>query len=209
LGFDVHQSIHLTSVLNSDSFSAPASEAALPHALQSRQDYRAAQAQLRSAELAKQAAQLERAPKIGVAANYGALGTAPGNAIATWNIGVGLRVPVFEGGRIRADVSHADATLREKQAQLEDARGRIAQEVENGVLDLGAARKQVEVAKAALGYANRALTQSRDRFSAGVTNNIEVIQAQEALANANEQWVHPLQHAGLSRRSPDCPMSSH
>jgi outer membrane protein TolC len=192
LGFDVHQSIQLTSVLNSESFPAPARAAALQQALHSRQDYRAAQQQLRSAELAKQAAQMERAPKIGVAANYGALGTAPGNLIPTWNVGVELRIPVFEGGRIHADVADADATLRQKQAQLEDTRSRISQEVENAVLDLDSAGKQVEVAKAALGYAKRALTQSRDRFSAGVTNNIEVIQAQEALANVNAQWVNSL-----------------
>jgi outer membrane protein TolC len=199
LGFDVHQSIHLTSLLNSDPFPVPASEAAFQQALQSRQDYRAKQQQLRSAEQAKQAAEMERVPNIGVAANYGALGTAPGNAIPTWNVGVALRIPIFEGGRIRADVSDADATLRQKQAQLEDKRTRIAQEVENTILDVEAARKQVEVAKAALGYANRALNQSRDRFSAGVTNNIEVIQAQEALANANEQWVNSLYAYNIAR----------
>jgi outer membrane protein TolC len=156
---------------------------------------------LRSAELAKQAAELERAPKIGVSANYGALGTAPGNAIPTWNVGVALRIPVFEGGRIRADVSDADATVLEKQAELEDVRTRIAQEVENALLDLDAAKKQVEVSKAALGYANRALTQSRDRFSAGVTNNIEVIQAQEALVSANEQWINSLYAYSIARVS--------
>jgi outer membrane protein TolC len=71
--------------------------------------------------------------------------------------------------------------------------------VENEILDLDAAAKQVDVAKAALGYANRALTQSRDRFTAGVTNNIEVIQAQEALANANEQWVNSVYAYNIAR----------
>jgi outer membrane protein TolC len=73
--------------------------------------------------------------------------------------------------------------------------------VENALLDLDAAQKQVQVSQAALGYAKRALTQSRDRFSAGVTNNIEVIQAQEALANANEQWVNSLYAYSLARIS--------
>lgn len=64
--------------------------------------------------------------------------------------------------------------------------------MENALLDLNASKQQVGVAQAALGYANRALTQSKDRFSAGATNNIEVIQAQESLASANEQWVNSL-----------------
>jgi outer membrane protein TolC len=188
-GFDIHQSIHLTTVLADESVTVPGSEVAFQQALEHRKDYRALQEELRSAEQAKQAAEMESAPKIGALGHYGVLGTAPGNAIPTWNIAVGLRIPIFEGGRIHADVADADATLRQQRAQLEDMRTRIAQEVENGLLDLEAAAKKVEVAKAALGYASRALTQSRDRFSAGVTNNIEVIQAQEALANANEQWV--------------------
>ncbi len=201
LGFDIHQSIHLTSSLTQESFNSITSQEAYRQALESRQDYRSTREQLRSAESAKHAAEFERAPKIGVAANYGDLGTAPGNAVPTWNVGLALRIPVFEGGQIQADVSAADANLREKQAELEDLRTRIAQDVEDALLDLDSANKQVEVSRAALGYANRALTQSKDRFSAGVTNNIEVIQAQEALASANEQWVNSLYAYSIARVS--------
>jgi outer membrane protein TolC len=201
LGLDIHQPIHLMSPLTRGSLVPISSEAAYKQALASRQDYRSAQAQVRSAELAKRAAELERAPKIGVAGNYGALGTAPGNAVSTWNVGVALRVPVFEGGRIKADISETDATLREKQAELADMRNRIAQQVENALLDLDSANKRVQVSQAALGYAKRALTQSQDRFSAGVTNNVEVIQAQEALAGANEQWVNSLYAYSIARMS--------
>lgn len=192
LGFDIHQPIRLASDTGYEPVQAPTDETAYKQALEFRQDYRSEQEQLRSAQLAKRAAQFERTPKIGITADYGALGTAPGNAVATWNTGVTLRLPLFEGGRINADIAEADAVLRQKQAKLEDTRTRIAQQVEEAVLDLEAARQQVEVSHAALGYANRALTQSRDRFSAGVTNNIEVIQAQEALVSANEQWVNSL-----------------
>lgn len=198
-GLDIHQPIHLTTALNYESLTKPSGEVALQQALVHREDYRAAQQDLRSVQQAKQAAEMQRIPKIAAVGNYGALGTAPGNAIPTWNVAVGLRIPIFEGGRIHADVADADATLRQKQAELEDMRTRIAQEVENEILDLDAAVKQVDVAKAALGYANRALTQSRDRFTAGVTNNIEVIQAQEALANANEQWVNSVYAYNIAR----------
>jgi outer membrane protein TolC len=201
LGLDIHQPIHLTSALKNESFTGVTSQGAYQEALDSRQDYRSAQQRVRSAQLAKHAAEVERVPKVGVAANYGDLGTAPGNAVPTWNVGVALHIPFFEGGHIQADVSAADADLREKRAELQDLRARIAQEVENALLDLDSANKQVEVSRAALGYANRALTQSRDRFSAGVTNNIEVIQAQEALASANEQWVNSLYAYSVARVS--------
>jgi outer membrane protein TolC len=192
LGFDIRQSIRLTSKEVYKPGPVMPLETAYKQALGSRQDYRSEQQQLKSAEQAKRAAEYERAPKIGVAADYGALGTAPGNAVPVWTAGVVLRVPVFEGGRIKAEIAEADATLRQKQAELENTRTRIEQEVENALLDLNASKQQVAVAQAALGYANRALTQSKDRFSAGATNNIEVIQAQESLASANEQWVNSL-----------------
>jgi outer membrane protein TolC len=201
LGLNIHQPVQLTSSLNKESFKPITNQEAYQQALESRQDYRSAQEQVRSAELEKHAAELERVPKIGIAANYGALGTAPGNAVSTWNVGVALRVPILEGGRIKADISDTDATLRQKRAELEDMRNQIAQQVENALLDLDSANKQVEVSQAALGYANRALTQSKDRFSAGVTNNVEVIQAQEALAGANEQWVNSLYAYSIARVS--------
>jgi outer membrane protein TolC len=71
-------------------------------------------------------------------------------------------------------------------------RGRIEQDVADAILDVGAAGEQVEVARATLDYAQQTLTQSQDRFSSGVTNNIEVIQAQEALATANQQYIGSL-----------------
>lgn len=199
LGFDIHQPIRLTTRLSDRPAPALASDAAYRQALASREDYRAAQAEVRAAAQRKHAAGLERVPSLDAVADYGALGTDPGNAVATWRVGVGLRVPLFEGGRIAAHVSEADAALRARQAALADLRGRIAQEVDDALLDLDAARQQVEVSRAALGYANRALTQSRDRFAAGVTNNIEVIQAQEALAGANEQWIASLYGYNIAR----------
>src|SRR5690242_2967168 len=87
LGLDIHQPIRLTSPLTKQSFLSVNRDAAYKQALECRQDYRAAKQRVRSAELAKQAAELQRAPKIAIAGNYGSLGTVPGNAVPTWNIG--------------------------------------------------------------------------------------------------------------------------
>jgi outer membrane protein TolC len=193
VGLDIRQSIRLTSPLTDHSVPIPSRDTAYQRALERRRDYRSASERLRAAQLSKRAVQRERAPRLGLAADYGALGTRPANAAATWNVGVVLRLPLFQGGRISAAVDDADAAVREQQARLRDLRARIAQEVDDALLDVEAARQQVEVSRAAVGYANRALTQSRDRFASGVTNNIELIQAQEALASANEQWVASLE----------------
>ena len=98
----------------------------------------------------------------------------------------------WAGGKVEADIRQAESILQQRKAQREDLKGRIEQDVADALLDVSAAGEQVEVAKATLDYAQQTLTQSQDRFSAGVTNNIEVIQAQEALATANQQYISSL-----------------
>jgi outer membrane protein TolC len=89
--------------------------------------------------------------------------------------------------------------LQQRQAVRDDLKGRIEQDVADAFLDVGAAGEQVEVARATLDYAQQTLNQSQDRFSAGVTNNIEVIQAQEALANANQQYIGSLYSHNIAK----------
>ncbi len=101
--------------------------------------------------------------------------------------------------KIEADIRQADAVLQQRKAQRDDLKGRIEQDVADAVLDVTAAAEQVEVARATLDYAQQTLTQSQDRFSAGVTNNIEVIQAQEALATANQQYISSLYSHNIAK----------
>ncbi len=117
----------------------------------------------------------------------------------TWTANAGLRIPIFQGGKIEADIRQAEAVLQQRKAQRDDLKGRIEQDVADAILDATAAAEQVEVAEATLDYAQQTLTQSQDRFSAGVTNNIEVIQAQEALATANQQYISSLYSHNIAK----------
>jgi outer membrane protein TolC len=105
---------------------------------------------------------------------------------------VSLNIPIFQGGRVRGEVLETDALLAQRRAQLADLRGRIGFEVRTAFLDLNAANEQVQVARSAVDLAQQQLTQARDRFAAGVTNNLEVVQAQEAVATANENYISSL-----------------
>jgi outer membrane protein TolC len=199
LGLPVHQQIKLVSRVPYKPLSNISEEEALQRALAMRPDYLAADQQLKAAELQERAAQAERLPTLGISGDYGALGTRPDNAFATWTVNAGVRIPIFQGGRIEADIRQADAVLQQRRAQRDDLKGRIEQDVADAILDVTAAGEQVEVAKATLDYAQQTLTQSQDRFSAGVTNNIEVIQAQEALANANQQYIGSLYSHNIAK----------
>ena len=98
-------------------------------------------------------------------------------------------MPIFEGGRIKGDILQADSVLQQRKAEAEDMRGRIEYEIRSVYLDLTSAAEQVRVAQSTLELANQTLTQAQDRFRAGVTNNVEVVQAQEAVANSNDAFI--------------------
>src|SRR5271169_5318525 len=167
-------------------------ESAFERALQTRSDYQAALASLRAAQLSREAAWKQRLPSIGLAGEYGVLGNTPDAMSPNWSAAATLRIPIFEGGKVEADVRQAEAVLKQRQAQVDNLRGRIEQDVEDALLDLKAAAQQVEVARLGQDLAQQALGQSQDRFAAGVTNNVEVIQAQQQLASANDQYITSL-----------------
>jgi len=174
-------------------------EVYLQRAHTSRSDYQAAQAQVRAAELARRAATAGHYPTLGFNANYGDIGINPSQSNGTWQVDGGLTIPIFAGGKVHSDVLEADSQLKQARSQLGDLRGRIDYEVRSALLDLNSAADQVEVARSTVELAEEALTQSRDRFSAGVTDNLEVVQAQESVASAHESYIQSLYAHNLAK----------
>lgn len=161
----------------------------LKQAYDHRPDYRAAQSNVRAAEFALQSAHSEHWPQVVVEGDYGDIGKTFANSHGTYSIVAGVRFPIYAGGRTRTDIDQAETVLRNKKNAVEDLRGRIDFEVRNALLDLQSAADQVAVAQRNADLANQTLMQARDRFGAGVTDNIEVIQAQQLLASANETYI--------------------
>jgi outer membrane protein TolC len=110
-----------------------------------------------------------------------------------------LNVPVFQGGKTHADVLQAEATLRQARQRLEDLRAQIDNDVRNALLDLNAAADQVEVARSSVDLAEQTLSQAQDRFTAGVADNLEVVQAQQSVASAHETYISSLYAHNLAK----------
>lgn len=165
---------------------------ALAQAYRGRRDYQAAEARVKAAELRKQAALAERLPTAGVDANYGVNGPQINQTHGTFTVQGFVNIPVFQGRRVEAQVLETDTELQRERAQLENMRGRIDSEVRLAFLDLRTSARQVEVARSNVDLARQQMEQSHDRFAAGVTNNLEVVQAQEAVAAANESFISSL-----------------
>jgi len=174
-------------------------EAAMEKALHSRADYQAALTQQKAAELSYRAATAENLPSLQLNSDYGVLGPELGHSHGTFTAAATLEIPIFQGGKVQSDEAAADAVLQQRRAQAADARARVEYEVRASFLDLNSAAQQVDVARSSMQLASDTLQQARDRFAAGVTNNIEVIQAQESLALNNENYIASLLAHNLAK----------
>ena len=167
-------------------------EEALARAYRERPDYLAAQERVQEAESARRAIVGEALPSVRVTADYGAIGLHVSSSLPTFSIVGALSVPIFEGGRVQGRLAQADSELRTRRAQAEDAKAEIYYDVRTAFLDLKATEEALQTATRARELAGLQLTQSRDRFAAGVTSNIEVVQSQEVVAQASEQYIAAL-----------------
>ncbi len=167
-------------------------EQALAQAYQHRPEYLAAESRTRAAELAVKAAKGEALPSVQVNGQMGAQGPAPGSSEMIYSLSGGVRIPIFQGGRVKADVAEAEAQLRQSKMQLEDLRSRVEFEIRTALLDVKTSDEQVQVAKQQIGLAAEQLKEARDRYAAGVSGSLEVVQAQEAVAAANDNEIQAL-----------------
>jgi outer membrane protein TolC len=193
IGFPTGQEFSLVESMAFVPIPAMTPEDAMQRALKERPDYQSAQARVRSAELEKKAAQSIRLPSLGISVDYGIIGQRPWQNHGTFTVATSLRVPIFLGGSIRGRVIEAEAALSQRRAELDDLRGRIYYDIRNAFLDMQAAADRVQVAESAQKLALEQVQQSQDRFAAGVTNNVEVVQAQQQLATASENYISSLQ----------------
>jgi outer membrane protein TolC len=158
-------------------------------AYQARPDYQAALARVRSAEATRAAVIGSSLPSVHVSADVGDIGLTASDARATYSLVGSVNVPLFNGGKTHGRLLQADADIRARQSEAEDLKASIYYEIRAAFLDLEATTEQLRVATTARDLAGQQLTQTRDRFAAGVASNVEVIQAQEAVALATEQFI--------------------
>jgi outer membrane protein TolC len=168
-------------------------EQALQQARSTRPDYLSAQAQVGAAELASQAAAAENYLTLSTDTNYGDIGSPNfSSSHGTLGFAITLNVPIFQGSRVRADKLQADAALQQRRAELADLEGQIDAQVRTAFFNLKSSSELVSVAQSNIDLANQTLAQAQDRFRAGVADNLEVVQAQESVASANQSYINSL-----------------
>jgi outer membrane protein len=199
LNLDPRQVIELGDSLSFFDTPQPEVVPSIDSALAERQEWKSLQQQLKSAGLQKKASSESRLPKVDFTGNWAYLGGSSTTGIPTYNYEGAVSVPIFTGGRIHAEIVRADLEIQKLQQQEDDLRNQIALDVKTALINLDSARNQVTVANLGVQLSKEEVDQARDRFKAGVANNIEVIQAQDSLARANDNQIAALYRFNQAR----------
>ena len=189
IGLPVEQEFTLTTELGFTKAPQQDLDTLLQEAATSRQDLKAAAARVEYSRQQVKAQSSKRLPDLEIRANGGEAGVNFGHAYGTYEVAGRLSVPIFTGRRIEADVETATATLRRREAEYKDLQQRTRYDVRSAVLDLRAADTSADVAKTNLQLAKEGLRQAKDRFAAGVSNSLELIQAEQAVASAQDNDI--------------------
>ena len=192
IGLAPGQDFELTDKALYQEFEALTLEEALRRAYASRSDYQAALADLRAAEFSRKAAVAGYFPSLSLNGDYGAGGSHPSTATEVFDVRGTLSIPIFQGGSVHGDVLQADAKLTQSRERLANLRAEIDSDIRVALLNLRSSSELVEVARSTIELAETALTQSRDRFRAGVADTVEVVQSQQSVASAHEQYISSL-----------------
>ncbi|MGA8143928.1 MAG: TolC family protein [Candidatus Acidiferrales bacterium] len=174
---------------------------ALARAYANRSDYRAALADVRAMEFSRKAAVAGYYPSLSFSSDYGVAGQHLSSNHGVFDVRGTVNIPIFQGGSVHGDVLEADAQLQQSRDRAENLRGQIDADVRTALFNLQSSAEQVEVARSNIDLAGQTLTQSIDRFAAGVTDTVEVVQSQEAVASANEQYISSLYNYNYAKIS--------
>jgi len=193
------QELDVTDHLDFYDLPALEKETLLNQALASRPEIRSLNSQQRIAKLSSDSARDERLPKLDFSGFWYYQGAHFTDGIPAYNYSLSLEFPIFTGGRIRAEVAHAkleEQRIAEIRRQVE---AQIVDEVKSALDQLNSARNSVDVANLGYKLAEDEVAQAQRRFAAGVTTNVEVITAQDALARASDNQIAALFQFNLSR----------
>jgi outer membrane protein TolC len=192
IGLPPNDKFELTDQISFTAAPQIAQDDAVRVALGKRADIKAAESQIRAAERTKLAVRGSRMPSLAIAADYGVIGENPSQSHGTFSFTGSLRVPIWQGGRYEGDLEQANAALDQRKAEMDDIKSRVESEVRGAFLDLEAASSQVEVARRNLDVNNETLTLTKQRLDAGITDTVEVSQAEASVASANLDLINSI-----------------
>ena len=175
--------------------------AAIAQARANRKDLAAQGEQAKAAEEQRKAATADRLPTVKFDGDYGDIGPNLNSSHGTGDATGTLSAPLFKEYGLRGEAQQAQAKLDTERAQLSDMNAQVDADVRDALLDIDAAQKLVEVSRSSVDLANEALSEAQQRYANGVSDNLAVSQAQQSVAQANDQYVASLYRHNVAKLS--------
>jgi outer membrane protein TolC len=178
---------------------SPDRDSTITAALAARADYRSAEASVKAAELQVRSIKATRLPTIGLHVSDGQSGNTPAHNVNTYAVGGTIEFPVFTGGRIRGEIQEAVGALREAQAALDANRSQIEADVQAAISGVQWALMELETSAGNVRLSQQEVDLTRSRFSQGISDNTEVVNAQDRLEEASDSRIRAQYMLGLAR----------
>jgi outer membrane protein TolC len=199
IGLRLDTEIQLTDKLEYVPVEPMTVEQAKAEAFKSRADFKAQLQHETSAGQGASAVKFERVPTLGFFGDYGTTGQDNLALQPTRDVGVTLRVPIVDGGRRDARRAEQASIYHQEVVRSNDLRQQIDLDVRVALDSLHSADEQVKVAQEGLTEADNEMTQARRRYDAGITNGIEINDAQNQLEHARDNQILALFNYNLAR----------
>jgi outer membrane protein TolC len=201
IGLPLAQTFELTDQAPYSELDAVDPDTAVAQALSTRNDLKSFREQMVGADKALGAARAERYPTVKFDGDYGDIGVNVRHSHGTGNATGRLDVPVYQEAKIRGDEQQATSQLEQTRAQLSNLGGQISADVRDSILDIQAAQKSVQVARSNVQLAREELSEAQQRYAAGVSDNLSVSQAQQSVAQADDQYITSLYQHNVAKLS--------
>jgi len=199
IGLPLAQSFTLADKVPFAAFEQPDLQAALKQAAENRKDLAAMVEINKGTVEERKAATAERLPTLSFTGDYGDIGVNPATSHGTGNASGALTIPLFREYGFRGDAQQAQAKLDTANAQLSDKRAQVDADVRDSLLDITSTSQMVEVARSSVNLANEALSEAQQRYANGVSDNLAVSQAEQSVAQANDQYVASLYRFNVAK----------
>jgi outer membrane protein TolC len=199
MGLKLETAVELTDKMSYQPTDVMEEAKAVETARRNRTELKAQLEREHNARLGYDAAKFDRLPTVSAFGNYGDLGTGVSEALPTRAVGISVRVPVFDGGRTDAQRVESASAMRSEQIRTADLRDQIDLDVRLALDSLRSADAQVKTAEEGLQLSEQELAQAERRYKAGVTNSVEVTDAQTRLSRARENRIDALYNYNVAR----------
>ncbi len=201
IGLPLAQKFNLVDTAPYAAFDLIDVDAAIRDAHANRKDLAAMVEKTKAVEDQRKSATAERYPKLAFAGDYGDIGVNVRHSHGTGDAQGTLSAPLFKEYGLRGDAQVAQSQLDTQQAQMSDLNAQVDADVRDALLDIASAQKQVEVSRSSVDLANEALSEAQQRYANGVSDNLAVSQAEQSVAQANDQYVASLYRHNIAKLS--------